>query len=295
MKNRKLKRKLKINTIIPFLFLTFFLFACSNRPSYVLSEKKMEKVLYDIYLAEAEIISYNFSSDSARKQELLNSVLKKHKISEAVLDTSLVWYSGNLEKYLKINNNLNKRFTEAMDKLKPEEGTLMKKNVIVEGSGFVLPVEKENFLLRISDLPNKTYTFKTDTILDRYGGRYELQFNILGVSALLNPVVTLCVQCVDTAFVKRDTISSNGFFSSSVDIQDKQAKAVYGSIYFPKVHSRMGIFIRDFILFHAFNSLPPDQQAPSARSVSRPVPPRPVTQPQSVSRDTKPLSVQPAK
>ena len=236
--------------------------------------------MYDIYLAEAEInANLNiFASDSARKQDLLNSVLKKHKITEAVLDTSLAWYSGHLEKYIKINYNVSKRFADVADKLRLKDEIKIKKTVIDAGSGFVLPVAEERFLLKISDLPNKTYTFKTDTILNRYGGGYELQFNILGVSASLNPVVTLCVQCVDTAFVKRDTISRNGFFSFSIDIlQEKQAKAVYGSIYFPEVHSGMGIFIQDFTLFHSFNS-------------------RPVTQPQSVPRPvTRPLPVQPAK
>ena len=129
--------------------------------------------MYDIYLAEAEInANFNtFASDSARKQDLLNSVLKKHKITEAVLDTSLIWYSGNMEKYIKINDKVSKRFAEAADKLRPKEETITKKIVIAEGSGFVLPVDKEHFFLKISDLPNRVYTFKADTILDRYGGR----------------------------------------------------------------------------------------------------------------------------
>ena len=259
MKNRKLKRTLRINPIISVLFLTFLSFACSNRPSYVLSENKLEKVLYDIYLAEAEInVDYAvFSSDSARKQELLNSVLKKHKITEAVLDSSLAWYSGHLEQYFKINNNLTKRFTDAAETLKKGEEKISKNNIIAENNGFVLPVGKERFLLRISDLPNNVYTFKADTVLSRYGGAYKLQFNVLGVSASLQPVVTLCVQCTDTAFVKRDTISNNGLFASSVEIpQGKQAKRLYGYIYFPEVYPGMGVFIQDFSLFHSYRSLP---------------------------------------
>jgi len=247
---------LKINPIIPFLFLAFFSFACSNRPSYVLSEKKMEKVLFDIYLAEAEINANSniFSSDSARKQEFLNSVLKKHKITEAVLDTSLFWYSGHLDKYYKINTNVKMRFTQMADNLRRQEVATTKKSIIAEGSGFVLPVDNERFLLRITDLPNNVHTFKADTFLNRYGGKYELQFNILGVSASLNPVVTLCVQCIDTVFVKRDTISRNGLFTFSVDIpQQKQAKTLYGSIHFPDIRSGMGIFIQDFTLFHSYS------------------------------------------
>ena len=218
----------------------------------------MEKVLFDIYLAEAEINSNYiiFSSDSARKQVFLNSVLKKHQITEAVLDTSLAWYSGRLEKYIKINNKLNKRFTEAAEILRQKEDALTKKNVFADRNGFLLPVEKERFLLRCTDLPNKIYSFKADTVLSRYGGAYELQFNILGVSASLQPVVTLCVHCSDTAYIKQDTISRNGLFTSYVDIlQGKQAKALYGYIYFPDVYPETGIFIQDFTLFHSYQWL----------------------------------------
>jgi len=218
----------------------------------------MEKVLFDIHLAEAEInANYNiFYTDSARKQELLNSVLKKHKITEAILDTSLVWYSGHLDKYFKINNNLLKRFIESAETLKQKEGLLAIPNLPSDGRGFLLPVGKTRFLLRIGDLPHNAFTFKADTILNRYGGAYELQFNILGVSSSIKPVVTLCVQCIDTTFVKRDTISQNGSFKSSIDIiQGKQAKILHGSIYFPEVHPEMGIFIQEFILFHSYQPL----------------------------------------
>ena len=211
----------------------------------------MEKVVYDLYLAEAGInANYNiFSTDSARRRDLLNSVLKKHKITEAKLDTSLAWYSTNLDKFVKINNKVSKRFAEDSEALRKLDVLVERKNLISDENNLVLPVEKERFFLRISDLPNKIYTFKADTVLNRFGGRYELQFNILGVSKSLNPVVTLCVQCIDTAFIKQDTIRNNGLFSTSIDIiQGKQAKALYGSIYFPEIYKGMGIFVRDFSL-----------------------------------------------
>jgi len=248
---------LKLNLIISTLYLTFFL-ACSNRPSYVLSEKKMEKVLYDIYLAEAEITSNYavFSSDSARKQELLNSVLKKHKITEAVLDTSLAWYSGHLDRYFAINENLNKRYAEAEGKLKRQEELSVTATNTNTGN-LLLLVNNERFFLKSSDLRNNAYTFKADTLLNRYGGACKLQFDVWGLSASLHPVVTLCVQCRDTVFVKRDTINQNGLFVSSIDIrQGKQIKNLYGSIYFPEVGpGGMTVFIQNFNLSHSFHYL----------------------------------------
>jgi hypothetical protein len=240
---------LKINPIIPAFFLTLLFFACSNRPWHILSEKKMEKVLYDIYLAEAGITThYNvFSSDSARKHDLLKSVLEKHKITEAALDTSLAWYAGRLDRYFKITENVSKRFAETSEVLRLQQEATMKLN-LADGVLF-LPVEKERFFLRPVDLPHKTYIFETDTTFYNYGGTYELQFSIMGLPASLHPVVILRVQCADTTFVKRDTISRNGLFVSSVDIlPDKQAEKFYGSIYFPEVPPALAVFIQDFTL-----------------------------------------------
>ena len=247
---------MKFHLIVPALFLTYLFYACSARPSVVLSESKMEKVLYDLYLADAEITSNFsvFSSDSARKQELLNSVLKKHKITEAVLDTSLAWYAGHLDTYFKINDNLNKRFAKDAETLRKQEG-ISQINKPVNFGGLVLPVNKERFLLQAIDLLNNVYTFKADTVVSWYGGSYGLQFNISGVSSSLRPVVTLCVQCTDTAFVKRDTISRDGSFSTFVDIsQGKQAKRLYGSVYFPQVNSNTTVFFHDFALTRLFRS-----------------------------------------
>ena len=260
MKNKKLR----ISSIVSFLFLTLLFFACSNRPSYVLSEKKMEKVLYDLYLAGAEINNNYavFSSDSARKQELLSSVLKKHKITEAALDTSLAWYSGHIEKYFKINEKLSKRFTETREKIKPGEESVSKLNPAADHS--ILPVEKECLFLKAIDLLNNAYSFKADTALSRYGGSYELRFNILGLSASLRPEVALCIQCLDTTFVKRDTINRNGLFVTSVDVRPgKQAKKLYGSIYFPEIYPEMTVFIQNFTLSYLAKSgnLPGTQPA----------------------------------
>ena len=215
----------------------------------------MERVLYDIHLAEAEIsANYNiFSSDSVRKQELLNSVLKKHKITETVLDTSLAWYSENLEKYFLINEKVSKRFTAEIEKLKVREEAERKMNVNVGDDALILPVERTRFLLRQTDLLNNAYIFRADTTLRKYGGVYELQFKALGISDTHHrPVVTLSVQGSDTTFVRRDTIGQNGLFISSVDIPSgRQIQSVYGSIYFPEVHRGMAVFIRDFTLSHS--------------------------------------------
>jgi len=105
------------------LFVYFFvgivLLSCTDKPNYVLSDKKMANVLYDLYIAEAGMQENAavFRNDSEKKQDLLQSVFKKHKISQARFDTSLVWYNANLDRYLKVNTQVTERYDYLIDKL----------------------------------------------------------------------------------------------------------------------------------------------------------------------------------
>ena len=103
-----------------FVYLCLGMFtACTSKPVYVLSDKKMEDVLFDLYIVEAGMKEklVVLHEDSAQKQDLLQSVFKKHKISQAKFDTSLVWYNANLKRYLKINDQVNGRFDQWINQL----------------------------------------------------------------------------------------------------------------------------------------------------------------------------------
>lgn len=92
------------------LILTTVGFSCQNRPSEVMPRNKMERVMYDIYIAEAIIDNdYNKFSQPEDKEALIGQVLEKHNISEARWDTSLSWYSDNIDTYLQINDSVKSR------------------------------------------------------------------------------------------------------------------------------------------------------------------------------------------
>jgi hypothetical protein len=92
------------------IFIVVILFAaCGRRPHYVMDEDKMADVLYDLDLART--ISSgdpNFRTE-AQKEALKNGILKKHEITQAELDSSLLWYSDNIEIYNKINDSVASR------------------------------------------------------------------------------------------------------------------------------------------------------------------------------------------
>lgn len=93
-----------------FLIVSATIFACQNRPNEVLSRKKMENLMYDMYIAEAIIDNdYQDFTEPEKKEALIDQVLRKHKITEARWDTSLSWYSDHIDLYLQVNDSVKAR------------------------------------------------------------------------------------------------------------------------------------------------------------------------------------------
>ncbi len=89
------------------LLATTLLAACSKVPDGILSEKKMQGVLTDMLLAEAMVnVDYNTYKSDTMKLALYESVFRKHDITQAVYDSSLVWYGRNLDIYMEVYNRV---------------------------------------------------------------------------------------------------------------------------------------------------------------------------------------------
>lgn len=102
-----------MNNLLKYPFLVILMvmvFSCQNRPSEVLSRKKMESLMYDMYIAEAIIDNdYQEFAEPEKKEALIDQVLRKHKITAARWDTSLSWYSDNIDLYLQLNDSVKER------------------------------------------------------------------------------------------------------------------------------------------------------------------------------------------
>lgn len=97
------------------LFLAFSLTACKvKRPETVLPDATMENVLYDYHIAKAmgEEVPYN---ESYKRVLYLESVFKKHGITQADFDSSMVWFARNPEVLTKIYEKVNVRLKAERD------------------------------------------------------------------------------------------------------------------------------------------------------------------------------------
>lgn len=111
--------KIRGNKYIPLyaLVLLFVLTGCKvRRPKEVLPESQMEELLYDYHIAKAmgENLPYN---ENYKKALYVEYVFQKHGTTEAVFDTSMVWYTRHAEVLSKMYDRVNK-------KLKAEQAEL---------------------------------------------------------------------------------------------------------------------------------------------------------------------------
>jgi hypothetical protein len=97
------------------LALSLVLAACSVKvPSDVISQGKMENLLYDYYIAKS--MGDNMPYTEAYKKELyLDAVFKKYGTTQAEFDSSMVWYSRNTETLSKIYSKVSERLKAQQD------------------------------------------------------------------------------------------------------------------------------------------------------------------------------------
>lgn len=201
-----------------FLFiLTIVFFSCHNRPNEVLPRKKMENVMYDMYIAEAIIDNdYQKYTLSEKKEALINQVLEKHKISEARWDTSLSWYSDNIDQYLQINDSVKSRLQrkqKAVELLSMQKAAMLDK-YSVKPTHYI----PRNFL--ISGLGcDRGFKFRLDST--QLANKFEekdtiyFRFKILGVPSFQAASLKsmLSIKYADTIIYNMSQIEENKSYS----------------------------------------------------------------------------------
>ena len=218
----------------------------------------MENVLYDLYIAEVEIDDnyFFFNNDSTRKQNLLNSVFKKHHINEQTFDTSLVWYNKNLDKYLKINTKVEDRLSALADTLK-KQIDFAEESARRANTKNLLP-DTTFFFLQASGLFQNRYVFKVETPELNSTHSLSLNFDVLGINDSIYPVLTFYMQCVDTTIVYCDTLQSNMHYSKPFSIpKEQKLNVIHASFFIPDKEKAL-IFFNDVSILKLDNALQPE-------------------------------------
>lgn len=228
--DRKMKLKF-IHRHIPVFLLVFLLalvvVGCQKTPDNVIPEKEMGSLLKDVFMADAMIAAdYNKYSTNEKKQALYESVFKKHGVTQAEFDTSLVWYGRNLDVYMKVYDKViddldaMSALVDSMPDISPYDTTLLWN-------------AKEPIYFS-STQPRSLHSFRVefDSVLPSYS-KVELSMNVFGISDWMKrkPVVHLTLAGAKRSIMLTDTIRTDGINRFDLNVANLDSiSSAYGYI-----------------------------------------------------------------
>lgn len=210
-----------LSTIIAFC-------SCGKRPRYVIPENEMMDILYDIRLVQA-IYSNNsqFYADSL-KDALVSGVLEKYDITQAQLDTSLVWYADNIDQYRIINDSVTSR-------LRAKSNLLMEQK-----SKMDMKLSRQNYLIPPFFYLNEftpTFRFDIDSVKIKTINlsSFVLLFDVQGLKPLQKAGATVYFTYKDTLVRNSYDINKNmGYTIAKPQLPDSLLKSISGYIHVDK-------------------------------------------------------------
>ena len=247
------------------ILLAFCLTACQvKRPKDVLPDAKMENVLYDYHIAKAmgEETPYN---ESYKRLLYIESVFKKHGITKADFDSSMVWFARNPQILTKIYEKVNLRLKAERDGInhlialrdhKPKES--------LPGDSIDVWIGQHICQLTGMPLDNKlTFTLPADTNFhDRDTLRWNVGFRFYNGTpdSLHAPLMAMQIKYENDSVingmlkVKDAGIETISLFADTLG----KIKEVRGFIYYPmqKVPQPLLIDRISLMRYHAADSIP---------------------------------------
>lgn len=202
--------------------------SCGKRPGYVISERKMMEILYDIRLAQA-IYSNNsqFSTDSL-KDALVAGVLEKHDITQAQLDTSLVWYADNIGQYRTINDSVTSRLRAKSNLL---AGQKAKMDLKLSGKNYLIPP----FYYLNEFTPTLRFEIDSSKIKTIDVPSFVLSFDVQGLSPVQKVSATVYFTYKDTLVRSSYDIDRNTNYTiEKPQLADSLLKSISGYIHIDK-------------------------------------------------------------
>lgn len=104
--------------------------SCVRRPKGVLSDKEMAPVIADMELAESYLqTQFSTNSGSDVRERIIAGVLDKHGISREEFDSTMSWYGHNIDAYYKLDNQVNRELAARRKQITKKGGNAANKSV----------------------------------------------------------------------------------------------------------------------------------------------------------------------
>ena len=224
--------------------LALFLAACSpHLPSGILDEDDMTDVLVDFHLAQGMAESQVENQDVAR-YNYIQAVFRKHRITEAEFDSSMVYWSGHAEDFTHIYDNVVTRVQAQAERMGLELSSSQDKFASLTNEGDTANIWfGKDFACIVANPVQCVYSFsmKADTTFkagDRFIWRFKTQFVGRSMNneaiALLNFYYDNDTVCCVTDLV-RSSLKNEMRHNPGRAIDSLQLRSISGFIYLPIV------------------------------------------------------------
>ncbi|MCM1107736.1 MAG: DUF4296 domain-containing protein [Clostridium sp.] len=143
--------------------------ACNpEMPSEVISPSRMESLLFDYHLAQA-MAEESYDSVEERRYLYVQAALRKHGVSEAEFDSSMVWYSAHADYLTEIYRRLSARYdAEVKARGTGSSESELFASMATQGDTANIWSGRSFYVLRPNRIENKmAFTMKADTAFRR--------------------------------------------------------------------------------------------------------------------------------
>lgn len=231
--------------------LAFAIAGCKvKRPDDVLPESKMENLLYDYHLAKAMGDNLPYT-ENYKKALYLDAVFQKYGTTQAVFDSSMVWYTRNTEILAKIYEKMSKRLKAQQNEIN-HLIALRDKKPAMSAAGDSIDVWPWQRMRRLTgEMMSSQYTFvlPADTnYKDRDTLVWEVRYRFLDPMPDSLRATTMAMQVIyekDTlnrvVSVTKPGIRQIRLFADTLGA----IKEIKGFIYYPKGNQETGALLAD--------------------------------------------------
>lgn len=152
------------------------LFSCSNKPDNVLSRREMTDFLVEIHKLDGALNAKGLGSyDNRENLYYYNALLKKHGITKAQFDSSLVWYTKNPKNFERIYTDVVEELTKLDEQVKSGYFHPVDSAALRNSTENIWPLARTKYLLTKDSVPVKIkFTVKSRQLA--WNDIYKLSF-----------------------------------------------------------------------------------------------------------------------
>lgn len=223
------------------------LMACKpKRPKGILSENKMEKVMVDYHLAQGMAEATEGDDLEATRYKYIQAVFRKHNITEAVFDSSLVYYFEHSEKFLEIYKNVSLKVQAQAEKFGVDARATHNQYSHLTDQGDTANIWTDHTNACI--IPNKLqniyrFVLTSDSTYqagDAFIWHFHTQYITQGIDREAYAVLTLQYENDSVVSVTQHVRGNNNFdirYSPSAPLDTVQLRKMNGFVFIPTLQT----------------------------------------------------------